>query len=100
MAEFNQLFAKFRDEVAKGRYGKTAQFWCICLDLMKMQHYIHTAVQENDFELRIKSWESFLPFYFAVNKINYARYGSYYVETLKSIEIIHPGLKEMLKKRD
>ena len=42
----------------------------------------------------------FLPFYFALNKINYARYGSYYVETLKLIDITHPDLKEMLKKRD
>ena len=42
----------------------------------------------------------FLPFYFALNKINYARYGSYSVEKLKLIEITHPGLKEMLKKRD
>ena len=67
---------------------------------MKMQHCIHTAFQENNFELRIKSWEFFLPFYFALNKINYARYESYYVEALKSIEIIHPGLKEMLMKRD
>ena len=40
-----------------------------------------------------------MPFYFALDKTNYARYGSYYVETLKSIEIIHPGLKEMLKKK-
>ena len=63
-----------------------------------MQHCIHTAMQENGFEMRIKSWEFFLPFHFALNKISYARYGSYYVETLKSIEIIHSGLKEMLKK--
>ena len=67
---------------------------------MKMQHCIHTAVQEKDFELRIKTWEVFLPFYFALNKISYARYESYYVETLKLIEITHPGLKEMLKKKD
>ena len=100
MAEFNQLFSKFRDQVAQGKYGKTAQFWCIYLDLMKMQHWIHTTLQENDFELQIKSWKFFLPFYFALNKINYARYESYYVEALKSIEIILPGLKEMLIKRD
>ena len=99
MAEFNQLFSKFRDEVAKGKYGKTAQFWCISLDLMKMQHWIHIAVKKNDFELQIKSWEFLLPFYFALNKINYPHYGSYYVETLKLIEIIHPGLTEMLKKK-
>ena len=47
MAEFNQLFSKFRGVVTEGKYGKTAQFWCIYLDLITMQHWIHIAVQEN-----------------------------------------------------
>lgn len=55
MAEFNQLFSKFRDVVTEAKYGKTAKFWCIYLDLMTMQHWVHIAVQENDFELGIKS---------------------------------------------
>ena len=30
--------------------------------------------------------------------VNYARYESYYVHTLKNMEILHPGLKYMLEK--
>ena len=30
--------------------------------------------------------------------VNYARYGSYYVYTLKNMETLHPGLKDMLEK--
>ena len=30
--------------------------------------------------------------------VNYARYGSYYVHTLKNMETLHPGLKDMLEK--
>ena len=37
-------------------------------------------------------------FYFAFNMLNYARYGSYYVHTLKNMETLHPGLKDMLEK--
>ena len=48
----------------------------IYLDLMKVQHMAHTAVQENDFNMRINSWEILLPYYFALNMFNYARYGS------------------------
>ena len=58
----------------------------------------HTAVQENNFELRLEAWERFLPYYFVFNMFNYARYGSFYVETLKNIEKIYPGMKELLKK--
>ena len=65
--------------------------------MMRMQHLIHTAVQENDFDARLAAWDYFIHLYFAFNK-NYPRYGSFYVETLKSIEEKYPGLKEMLKK--
>ena len=77
---------------------KTAQFWILYLDMMRMQHVIYTAVQENDFDARLAAWDYFIPLYFSFNKTNYARYGSFYVETLKSIEEKYPGLKEMLKK--
>ena len=43
------------------------------LNLMRMQAMALTAVQENDLDMLICSWKTFLPFYFAMNKINYAR---------------------------
>ena len=64
---------------------------------MRTQHKIHTAVQTNDFELRLQAWEEMLPFYFAFNKTNYARYGCWYVQTMKEIDLRYPGLKEMFK---
>ena len=54
-------------------------------------------IQENDFEKRVLGCKYFLPFYFALKYSNYARYGSYYVQVLKSIEQMYPGLKDMLK---
>ena len=91
-------YAEFREDVRQGCLGKTAQFWLMYLDLMQIQNLIHIAVQENDFELRLTGWKYFLPFYFALNKTNYARYGSFYVHFLERIESVHPGLKEMLQR--
>ena len=54
----------------------------------------HTAVQENDFDLRHVSWKSFLPYYLAFNLHNYARYASYYVEVLDCIDGLYPGLRQ------
>ena len=42
-----------------------------------MLHVIHTAVQENDFQARVFVWEYIIPFFFAFNKMNYSRYGSF-----------------------
>ena len=63
---------------------------------MNNQHVMHTSVQENDFTNTLESWKFMLPYYFATNKTNYSRYGSYYVFSLKNIDTIYPGNKELL----
>ena len=97
-AAFIEQYEKFKDQVRRGVYEMTPQYWLHYIDLMKFQHMAHTAVQTNDFDLRVESWEKFLPSYFAFNMFNYARYGSYYVHMLKHMDNIYPGLKGMLEK--
>jgi hypothetical protein len=91
-----ERYDSYKEKVRGGLLGKTAQFWMIYLDAMKMQHRAHTAVQENDYDLRLESMKSFLPFYFCYNMHNYARYVSYYAEMLDCIDGIYPGLRSML----
>ena len=57
---------------------------------------IHNAVHINNFDLRMIAWKKMLPFFFAINKTNYSRYGSYYLRMLESIELQYPGCKELL----
>ncbi|KAG1711251.1 hypothetical protein GQR58_002553 [Nymphon striatum] len=92
-----QKYERYRQDVREGAIGKTAQFWLLYLDLMRIQHQIHTSVQTNDFDMRLDSWERMLPMYFAFNKTNYARYGTWYVQTLKEIDDRYPGLKPLLQ---
>ena len=63
---------------------------------MKVQHLAHTTEQENDFNMRILAWKKMLPLYFYFNKMNYARYGDYYLQHLRHIETLNPGMKELL----
>ena len=67
--DFAMNYQIFKERGPDGRLRKTAKFWTMYLDLMKYQHMTHTAVQENDLELRIHAWESMPPFYFLFNKI-------------------------------
>ena len=90
-------YHKFRTEVYEGSLGKTAQFWVLYMDLVRNQHYAHVAVQSNNFDLRLFAWEYMIPFYFALNKVNYARYGSYYLQQMKNIQTLYPGLKSLLE---
>ena len=68
----------------------------IYLGLLRLQHQGHAAIQTNDFEMHLNAWQRVLPNYFIFNKMNYARYGSYYVQVLNEIESNYPGLKELL----
>ena len=38
-----------------------------------------------------------LPYFFAIDKQNYARYGSCYINTLENLDITHAGCRELLK---
>ena len=50
---------------------------------MRLQHQIQSAVQTNDFDMRLDAWNKMLPYYFSFNKTNYASYGTWYVQTIK-----------------
>ena len=38
-----------------------------------------------------------MPYFFALNKTNYSRYGSYYIQQLISLNRTHPGCKELIE---
>ena len=58
LAEAEILFCSYesyREQVRNGSLGKTAEFWTLHLDMMRIQHVIHVAAQENDFDARLVS---------------------------------------------
>ena len=73
-----------------------SHFWMMYLHLMQAQRMAHVGVQENNVDMIINAWFLMLPMYFAQNKINYARYGSYYVYTLTNMEHLYPGLRAII----
>ena len=95
---FLKKYQIFKNKIRNGDFGKTPQFWLsLYIDLIQILQ-AHLAVQENDFEGRAFAWKKILPMYFALNKTNYARYGSYYVGVLENIEEMYPGAKQLLTK--
>jgi len=71
---FFERYESFRESARKGSIGKTAQYWLVYLDLMRYQIMAHTSVQENDFPSLMYCWKAFIPMYFMLNKLHYARY--------------------------
>ena len=98
IAELFDKYSQFQEQVRQGHYGKTSQFWLVYyLDIMRNQHLIHTAVQSNNFSMRLSGLKNMLPYMFVLNKQNYARYGSLYANTLENLDITHPGCRELIQ---
>ena len=96
--ELQQSFERYKEEVRAGKHGKTAQFWLVnYLYIIHILNGIHIAVQESNYELRLKCWKEILPYFFCLNRTNNSRYGSYYVSQLLKIDKLFPGCKELLK---
>lgn len=70
---FFNKYDTFREAARNGSLGKTAQFWLIYMDLMRYQIMAHTATQENNHHMLMYCWQQFIPMYFALNKLHYAR---------------------------
>ena len=96
MRNFVARYERFQVNIRNGNKGKTAQFWMFYLDLIRAQLIAHTSAQENNIDMLIAAWNKFLPMYFALNKINYARYESFYLHTLINMENMYPGLRNLL----
>ena len=94
---FIEKYEEFKADARNGKCGKTAKFWAVYyMDVLSNIIQIHHAVQTNDFGLQLDRLKKALPFCFALNKQNYARYGTIYVRSLANIETMHPGFKKLL----
>ena len=47
--------------------------------------------------MRLSGLKNMLPYMFVLNKQNYARYGSVYVNKLENLDITHPGCRELIQ---
>ena len=69
------------------------------LEFIELLHLFHYSVNMNDFDLRLGCWKKMISLCFPMNKRNYARYGSYYVNMMEILSTTHPGAIEELKEK-
>ena len=46
-----QMHETYRKDVRQRKIDNTSKYWLMYLDLIRLQHQIHNAVQTNDFEM-------------------------------------------------
>lgn len=95
--EVHDKYVSLKTECVNGAMGLTPKYWMMYTDAMEKQMVMRSAINMDDFEARLTSWQYFLPFYFSMNKQNYARYGTYYTQQMIHLDETHPGAREELQ---
>ena len=76
-----QIYVHFKEAIRQGKYGLTQKCWLLYMDLIQHQLLTRYSVQENNYNAGLYCWKFFLKFYVALNRTNYARYGSFYLSS-------------------
>ena len=71
-------------------------FWSNFLSMVELLLAFIRATREGNWELHLASFREILPFFFALNHFNYARYGAYYFCTIKELASTHPTVHRQL----
>ena len=71
-------------------------FYVRIIDLI---HWFHFVININDYFLRLDIMEKLMVLSFKMNKQNYARYGTYYLTEVGSLDSTHPGAREEIQEK-
>lgn len=89
-----QKYEEFFHSVMEGSLGQTAQFWAIYIFLINRVHReVKRCVKMNDVDGYINAFPAMLDVFFALNRPNYARWGTLFLQKLVSAD---PQLRKIL----
>ena len=67
--------------------------------IIDLIHQLHFTININDYYLHLETWEELMVLSFTMNKQNYARYGTYYLTQMGSLDSTHPGAHEEIQEK-
>ena len=77
--EFEEYYVKYvemQKRCSAGEFGVTVKYSMLYVRIIDLIHLLHFAINVNDYCLCLETWEELMVLSFAMNKQNYARYGS------------------------
>ena len=94
--EVSQLFSMYMHYLRHGN-GKLSKFWMSYVDMVEILLELLRASREGDWELHLSSISEIVPWCFAYDKPNYARYLSAYLHEMSHLPEEHPDTLEYLR---
>lgn len=94
--EVSQLYFSYMHHLRQNN-GKLSKFWMSYVDMVETLLDLLRATREGDWELHLASIREIVPWCFAYDNINYARYLSAYLHEMSHLPEEHPDTLEYLK---
>ena len=94
--EVFQLFEEYMD-CLRHENGKLSAFWMSYIDIVEILLGLLRATREGNWELHLSCIRQMIPWCFAYDNLNYARYLSAYVSEMSHLEDDHPNILEYFK---
>ena len=88
----NKIFESYAAYVSKGNHtSKAFALWCSYIEMVQQLLLFVRATRTTDWDLRFTAIRSMLPWFFAHDRVNYARYLPLYWLKISCINDTHPG---------
>ena len=90
-------YSDFKDDVRRGKLGKTAQLWLSYMDDIWLVLRLIQAVKTNNYALYSESLFRISSIFFSFDGHNYSRFLTFFSVFLTNVEETHPGAKHLLE---
>ena len=99
--EFEEYYAKYVEIQKRNaeEFGVTEKYWMLYVRIIDLIRELHFAININDYYLRLETWKELMMLSFTMNKQDYARYGTYYLTQMGSLDSTHLGPHEIALSR-
>ena len=89
--EVLHLFDVYTQQIRNGEAGELAAFWMSYIDMVDIVLGLVRAAREGKWDLHLQSVRAMIPWLFAYDRVNYARYLPYYYASMTRLDTTHPG---------
>ena len=82
-----------------GEFRVTAKYLMLHVRIIDLINQLHFAINIRNYYLGLETWEELMMLSFTMNKQNYARYGTYYLTQMGSLDSTSPGAHEEIQEK-
>ena len=92
---FTAILTMYQSFIEKERLeNPTFDYWSSYIDMVQCLLLFLRATREGDWKLHLASLRQILPWFFAYDRVNYARYLPAYISQMDSLSITHPAISD------